>query len=69
MDKDNADAVLQPIWAAMHHEGLNFNRLGHLSGICPETIRSWYNGKASPSILFLLPVCRALGLTLKLTKE
>lgn len=68
MDDESA-AALQPIWAAMHHEGLSFNRLGHLSGICPETIRSWHSGKASPSIAFLLPVLRALGLTLKMTKE
>ena len=68
-ERKEADRVMQTLWKGMHSKGLTFESLGKLSGVCPETIRSWYRGNATPSLLFIIPVLHSLGLTMKFEKE
>ena len=65
-DLDELNALMNRIWKAMHHEGLNFERLAERAGIRSETIRSWHNEKSKPSLYYLIPVVRALGLKIKI---
>ena len=71
MEKDlnELNALMNIVWKEMHSNGLNFERLGRLSNVRSETIRSWYNEKSKPSLFYLIPVLRALGLKITIDKE
>lgn len=66
MDLDELNALMDRVWRAMHSNGQNFERLGRISGVRSETIRAWYTGKSKPSLFYLIPVVRALGLKIKI---
>lgn len=68
-DYDQAKALLDNIWEAMDSAGLSYADVEGLSGINRETIRAWRTHRTTPSLIFLVPVLRALGLRISITKK
>ena len=58
------DEIVRALFAEADRQGKTFADLARDSGICQDTIRSWYYRKTWPSLAYLIPVLDALDLQL-----